>query len=209
MSESGSKQQMNRDGVGENETLFDFLKRKKKYNLENTLNKTLFQQSLTKKKIEPPTEDEPLRDERTRATHYQSNNDPKKATRETITPKKIEFDDPKRNKSTLKETSQPQNAPNQGKSFLSMISPLKSRGPPAVDYENDNKENIPRSNKKTVKPTDSYSKQNVTKSINAIKDTVNSLTANIKNLKEKTHGLVIQFNPFFNHIADSNTPLAK
>jgi hypothetical protein len=33
MSESAYKSAFNRDSVGDNETLFDFLKRKKKYNL--------------------------------------------------------------------------------------------------------------------------------------------------------------------------------
>jgi|688.fasta_scaffold99863_1 hypothetical protein len=50
MSASANK---NRDIVGENETLFDFLKRKKKYNL----NKTLVQHSYTKKKFDYDNED--------------------------------------------------------------------------------------------------------------------------------------------------------
>lgn len=54
MSASANK---NRDIVGENETLFDFLKRKKKYNIYNTLNKTLVQHSYTKKKLDYDNED--------------------------------------------------------------------------------------------------------------------------------------------------------
>ncbi len=57
MSESASKSQLNRDVAGENETLFDFLKRKKKYNLENTVNKSLHHHSYTKKKIDLDVED--------------------------------------------------------------------------------------------------------------------------------------------------------
>jgi hypothetical protein len=90
-----------------------------------------------------------------------------------------------------------------------MISPLKKRALAVVEENSDNKENIPRSNKKAVKIADSFSKKNVTKSINTIKEAMASLTATIATLKEKSHGLVIQFNPFFNHIADSNSPIAK
>lgn len=82
MTESSSKYQMNRDSVGENETLFDFLKRKKKYNLEGSVNKTLTQHSQTKKKLD--VEHDSFinqRDERTKATNYQSNNEAKRGTR--------------------------------------------------------------------------------------------------------------------------------
>lgn len=100
MSASANK---NRDTVGDNETLFDFLKRKKKYNLENTVNKTLVQHSQTKKKFDMDGDDnEYEKEERFRSTNYQSNNEARRGSRETITPKKIEFDDIKRNKSTLK-----------------------------------------------------------------------------------------------------------
>jgi len=34
---SGSARKLNRDAVGDNETMFDFLKRKKQFNLENTI----------------------------------------------------------------------------------------------------------------------------------------------------------------------------
>lgn len=57
MSESASKSQLNRDVAADNETLFDFLKRKKKYNLENTVNKSLYHHSYTKKKIDLDVED--------------------------------------------------------------------------------------------------------------------------------------------------------
>ena len=52
MSDSAKKYQLNRDNVGDNETLFDFLKRKKKFNLENTVNKSLYQHTYTKKKLD-------------------------------------------------------------------------------------------------------------------------------------------------------------
>lgn len=93
----------NRDTVGDNETLFDFLKRKKKYNLENTVNKTLVQHSQTKKKFDLDGDDnEYHKEDGFRSTNYQSNNEARRGTRETITPKKIEFEDVKRNKSTIK-----------------------------------------------------------------------------------------------------------
>jgi hypothetical protein len=49
MSLSASKSHLNRDIAGENETIFDFLRRKKKYNLENTVNQSNHH-SYTKKK---------------------------------------------------------------------------------------------------------------------------------------------------------------
>lgn len=100
MSASANK---NRDTVGDNETLFDFLKRKKKYNLENTVNKTLVQHSQTKKKFDLDGDDNDYyKEQAIRSTNYQSNNEARRGTRETITPKKIEFDDVKKNKSTFK-----------------------------------------------------------------------------------------------------------
>jgi hypothetical protein len=62
-----------------------------------------------------------------------------------------------------------------------MISPLKGRVPAQEDYED--KENIPRSNKKIAKVPESFSKKNVTKSINTFKEAMNSLSANIRTLK--------------------------
>ena len=50
MSFSANKHRLNRDTVADNETIFDFLKRKKQFNLENTLNKSLHQHSQTKRK---------------------------------------------------------------------------------------------------------------------------------------------------------------
>lgn len=57
MSRSSSKNN-NRDTVGEGETLFDFLKRKKKIALESTVNKSLAQHSHTKKKIDFDLDDD-------------------------------------------------------------------------------------------------------------------------------------------------------
>ena len=37
---------------------------------------------------------------------------------------------------------------------------------------------------------------------------MHSLTAAIRNLREKSHGLVVHFNPLFNSI-DPNAPVAK
>lgn len=77
MSESASKSHLNRDIAADNETLFDFLKRKKKYNLENTVNKSLIHHSYTKKKMDMDIDDEypQTKEERTKYTaQYQSNN---------------------------------------------------------------------------------------------------------------------------------------
>ena len=52
MSNSAQKHRLNRDAVGDNQTIFDFLKRKKQFNLENTVNKSLNQQSSTKRKLD-------------------------------------------------------------------------------------------------------------------------------------------------------------
>ena len=50
MSDSAHKRH-NRDAVGDNETIFDFLKRKKQFNLENTVNRSAH--SNTKRKADP------------------------------------------------------------------------------------------------------------------------------------------------------------
>lgn len=91
MSASATKSQLNRDTAGDNETLFDFLKRKKKYALESTVNKSLHHHSYTKKKIDLDVDDDfpQVKDERTRYTQYQSNNEANRGTRQHITPKKI------------------------------------------------------------------------------------------------------------------------
>ena len=57
MSSSAKKHSLNRDTVGDNETIFDFLKRKKQFNLENTVNKSANNQSYTKRKIDADFED--------------------------------------------------------------------------------------------------------------------------------------------------------
>ena len=57
MSNSAQKHRLNRDAVGDNETIFDFLKRKKQFNLENTVNKSLNQHSYTKRKMDFDLED--------------------------------------------------------------------------------------------------------------------------------------------------------
>ena len=66
--------------------------------------------------------------------------------RQTITPKKIEFDDQKpTNRSVNKEVSpnpQPSQANNiRGKSFLAMISPIKNRSSSALEERNNPNEN--------------------------------------------------------------------
>lgn len=38
---------------------------------------------------------------------------------------------------------------------------------------------------------------------------MNSLSDNVRNLKEKSHGLVLQFNPLLNYVAESNGPIAR
>jgi hypothetical protein len=47
-----------------------------------------------------------------------------------------------------------------------MISPIKNR---AAEERHDDKENVPKSNKKASKANESFSKKNVTKCINSIK----------------------------------------
>lgn len=95
MSASATKAQLNRDTAADNETMFDFLKRKKKYALESTVNKTLHHHSYTKNKIDLDIDDDfpHVRDDRTRHTQHQSNNDANRGTRQHITPKKIDFED--------------------------------------------------------------------------------------------------------------------
>ena len=90
-----------------------------------------------------------------------------------------------------------------------MISPIKTRAASALEEKYDDKENIPRSNKKASKGNESFSRRNVTKCINSIKDAMNSLSDSVRGLKEKSHGLVLQFNPFFNHVSESNAPISK
>jgi hypothetical protein len=60
------------------------------------------QHSYTKKKLDMDGDDGDYTKEGTRASHYQSNNEARRGVRETVTPKKIEFEDSKGNKSTLK-----------------------------------------------------------------------------------------------------------
>jgi hypothetical protein len=112
-----------------------------------------------------------------------SNNEAHRGTRETITPKKIDFEEPKRNRSTFKEAPQTQAQTSQGKSFLSMISPIKARAGSALEEKHDDKENIPKSNKKPIKGNESFSKKNVTKCINSIKESMNFLSDSVRNLK--------------------------
>ena len=95
-------------------------------NLESTLNKTLNQNSQTKKKVEFDLEDEfpSFTEERTRPpAQYLSGREASRGVRNVITPKKINFDDaqPKRQgKENPTSGGHPKN-----KSFLSMISPIK------------------------------------------------------------------------------------
>jgi hypothetical protein len=57
MSASAQKYRLNRDSVGDNETIFDLLRRKKQSNLENTVHKSL-QNSATKRKTDFDMDDE-------------------------------------------------------------------------------------------------------------------------------------------------------
>lgn len=90
---SASAGKRNWDTAADNETLFDFLKRKKKYALESTVNKTLHHHSHTKNRIDLDLDEDfpQVSDDRTRLTHYQSNNEAHRGTRQHITPKKIDF----------------------------------------------------------------------------------------------------------------------
>ncbi len=93
MISSARKSSLNRDIVNDNQTLFDFLKRKKQYNLENTVNKSLLQQSSTKRKVDIELEDSfPQTRDLTRNGAYDSGKHSYTA-RQTITPRKIEFED--------------------------------------------------------------------------------------------------------------------
>lgn len=58
MSSSAHKQRLNRDTVADNESIFDFLKRKKQFNLENTVNKSFQSHSNTKRKADIDVEEE-------------------------------------------------------------------------------------------------------------------------------------------------------
>ena len=58
MSDSAQKNRLNRDTVADNETIFDFLKRKKHFNLENTVNKSFQGSSHTKRKAQIDLEEE-------------------------------------------------------------------------------------------------------------------------------------------------------
>ena len=89
-----------------------------------------------------------------------------------------------------------------------MISPIKNRAASVLEEKYEDKENIPKSSKKS-RGNESFSKRNVTKCINSIKDAMNSLSDSVRALKEKSHGLVLQFNPFFNHVSESNAPISK
>lgn len=89
MSESIKKSSMNRDTVNNNETIFEFLKRKKQYNLENTVNKSQ-RNSSTKRKVDYDIEDDfpQTRD----LTKYRTTEQYHSYTsRPNITPKKIQF----------------------------------------------------------------------------------------------------------------------
>lgn len=97
----------------------------------------------------------------------------------------------------------------QGRSFLSMISPLKTRPISALEERNEERENLPKSGRKSARGNESYSKKNVTKSINSIKEAMHSLTDTIRTLKDKSHGLLIHFNPLFTYVSEANAPIAK
>jgi hypothetical protein len=90
---SASAGKRNWDTAADNETLFDFLKRKKKYALESTVNKTLHHHSYTKNRVDLDVDEDfpQVRDDRTRHTQYQSNNEANRGYRQHITPKKIDF----------------------------------------------------------------------------------------------------------------------
>lgn len=149
MSESASKSRLNRDAVADNETIFDFLKRKKQFNLENTVNKSLIQHSHTKRKADIDYDDDfpQMKD----LTKYHTHDSKKVArtTRQTITPRKLDFDEPQPANKSVKsrETnyigSQQQNNQQSrpAKSFLAMISPLKNRPASALEERKDDQDN--------------------------------------------------------------------
>ena len=88
MSDSAHKHRLNRDTVGESESIFDFLRRKKQFNLENTVNKS-FQGSQTKRKVEVDLDDEfPQTRDLTKYRTYEHSR-LAQTSRQTITPTKI------------------------------------------------------------------------------------------------------------------------
>lgn len=92
MSESIKKSSLNRDTVNNNETIFEFLKRKKQFNLENTINQSQ-RSSSTKRKVDYDFEDDfpQTRDLTKYRTTEQYNS---YTSRPSITPKKIQFEEP-------------------------------------------------------------------------------------------------------------------
>jgi hypothetical protein len=90
-----------------------------------------------------------------------------------------------------------------------MISPLKARPTSALEERYVENEEAPRSGRNSARGNESYSKKNVTKSINSIKEAMHTLTDTLRSLKEKSRGLFLQFNPLFNFISEANTPIAK
>ena len=96
-----------------------------------------------------------------------------------------------------------------GKSFLSMISPIKNRPNSALEERNEKEnENRSKSGLKGGK-SENFTRGKVTKCINSIKETVNYLNDNVRRIKEKSHGLTVQFNPLFNKFSDTSDPLSK
>lgn len=87
--------------------MFDFLKRKKKYALESTVNKTLHHHSYTKNKIDLDVEDDfPQVTDHTPHVYPHSHNPPDRTARHHITPKKIDFEErPRSNRSIAKESN--------------------------------------------------------------------------------------------------------
>ena len=94
MSASARKKGGNRDTIGDNENLLDFLKRKKQFNLENTVSKSFGPHSHTKKKVDFELNDDfpAIKEDRTRHHQYQSGREASRAARQTITPRKLDFD---------------------------------------------------------------------------------------------------------------------
>jgi hypothetical protein len=64
----------------------------------------LHHHSYTKKKIDQDIDEDfpQARDERTKHTQYQSNNDANRVTTQHITPKKIDFEEHKKNRNIAK-----------------------------------------------------------------------------------------------------------
>jgi hypothetical protein len=87
MSDSARKASMNRDTVNSNETIFEFLKRKKQFNLENTVNKSQ-RNSSTKRKVDfEIDEDLPQTRDLTKYRTLEQYNS--YTSRPNVTPKKI------------------------------------------------------------------------------------------------------------------------